>query len=644
MSACTRLTAVPKAFQSFDKDVTFSHSLTSIAANCFYGNNSKDAKVYVHVPDNYVLTVNDETIPATNGKADITSAIGVGQNHAAVTLSCTPDPAHFSVNGDGSYTIHTATGWNVFCDCLDDNDTYNRFSGKTVKLGNDIGTAQDPITRMAGSSKHDFCGTFDGQGYTLTVNISSDSRDYTAPFSYVSTTKADPNDQADSPAAIRNLNVAGTVTATKDYAGGIVGAFWGTLTIENCTSSVAISTDNKHAAGFISCARGSATIRNCLSSVAITGTISGDGTHAGFIGGSSNGVTTTIEGCAFTGSMLGSTTTHCAGFVGYNSGTLTITNSLYAPADDETWVSSDGSATFARGNAPTTTNTYYTRALGTEQGTAAYVYTPATASFVPANVGTEGTGYSVSGITAYATGLKYDGKFYFEKAEVSLADNADNSSNIVNKKVADVTLTGRTLYKDDDWNTLCLPFAVNSFAGTPLEGATVKELDATLSSLAGNTLTLKFKDATSIEAGKPYLVKWAAGTDIMNPIFQDVTINHAPTTVAFTGGSFVGTYSPVNITNENKNSILLLATGNRLGYSKGARTLGSCRAYFDTGATLAREFVVDFGEGETTALTLVNSEKRTVNSDIYDLQGRKLEGKPTQKGMYIVNGKKVVIK
>jgi hypothetical protein len=211
-------------------------------------------------------------------------------------------------------------------------------------------------------------------------------------------------------------------------------------------------------------------------------------------------------------------------------------------------------------------------------------------------------------------------------------------------KQTNVALSGRTLYKDDDWNTLCLPFAVNSFAGTPLEGATVKELDATQSSLAGNTLTLKFKDATSIEAGKPYLVKWAAGTDIVNPVFQDVTINNAPTTVAFTGGSFVGTYSPVNITNENKNSILLLATGNRLGYSKGARTLGSCRAYFDTGATLAREFVVDFGEGETTALTLVNSEKRTVNSDIYDLQGRKLEGKPTQKGMYIVNGKKVVIK
>ena len=47
-----------------------------------------------------------------------------------VKAAKTIDPAHFADNGDGSYTIHTATGWNVFCDCLDDNDTYNRFSGK----------------------------------------------------------------------------------------------------------------------------------------------------------------------------------------------------------------------------------------------------------------------------------------------------------------------------------------------------------------------------------------------------------------------------------------------------------------------------------------------------------------------------------
>jgi hypothetical protein len=68
------------------------------------------------------------------------------------------------------------------------------------------------------------------------------------------------------------------------------------------------------------------------------------------------------------------------------------------------------------------------------------------------------------------------------------------------------------------------------------------------------------------------------------------------------------------------------------------------RAYFQLKgeAASARMFAMDFGEGETTGIdaTLVNSEK--VNSVVYDLQGRKV-AQPT-KGLYIVNGKKVVIK
>jgi hypothetical protein len=57
-------------------------------------------------------------------------------------------------------------------------------------------------------------------------------------------------------------------------------------------------------------------------------------------------------------------------------------------------------------------------------------------------------------------------------------------------------------------------------------------------------------------------------------------------------------------------------------------------------------------EDETTALKLVNSEERIVNSEVYDLQGRKVNhsslftsGKATlKKGLYILNGKKQVIK
>lgn len=43
-------------------------------------------------------------------------------------------------------------------------------------------------------------------------------------------------------------------------------------------------------------------------------------------------------------------------------------------------------------------------------------------------------------------------------------------------------------------------------------------------------------------------------------------------------------------------------------------------------------------------ITSINSAKVDANSVWYDMKGRKLEGKPTKKGVYVVNGRKVVIK
>ena len=77
-----------------------------------------------------------------------------------------------------------------------------------------------------------------------------------------------------------------------------------------------------------------------------------------------------------------------------------------------------------------------------------------------------------------------------------------------------VSLYGRTLYRDGYWNTLCLPFSLASLTGTPLEGFTVMELDGTTSHLDGDgTLYLNFNVATAIEAGRPYIVKKAQFAD-----------------------------------------------------------------------------------------------------------------------------------
>ena len=92
--------------------------------------------------------------------------------------------------------------------------------------------------------------------------------------------------------------------------------------------------------------------------------------------------------------------------------------------------------------------------------------------------------------------------------DINLADNGDNTTTIAtnNGKDAVVTLQDRTFHRDGLWHTLCLPFDVNDFSDTPLEGATVKTLSST--AFSNGTLTLNFVDADSIEAGKPYLVNW----------------------------------------------------------------------------------------------------------------------------------------
>ena len=70
------------------------------------------------------------------------------------------------------------------------------------------------------------------------------------------------------------------------------------------------------------------------------------------------------------------------------------------------------------------------------------------------------------------------------------------------------------------------------------------------------------------------------------------------------------------------------------------------RAYFQLKgetASLARAFSIDFGNGETTGIISIEHGTLNIDHSVYDLQGRRVSG-TTQKGAYIQNGKKVVIK
>ena len=250
-----------------------------------------------------------------------------------------------------------------------------------------------------------------------------------------------------------------------------------------------------------------------------------------------------------------------------------------------------------------------------------------------------------------------------KKANIALYDNADNSTTINDKngQSFDVTLSGRTLYKDGDWNTLCLPFNLASLTGTPLDGATVMELDVegtydtnkkTGYDSGSGTLSLYFKEATAIEAGKPYLVKWESGDNLTNPVFTGVTISKEMPDVLSNDWSvtFVATYAPVEIGEKGDNTKLYFGDNNTLYWPNGAMTINPFRAYFQLNTTHAAgkqralRVVMNFGD-EATAIEIVDSGQLTVDSESwYDLSGRKLDGKPSTKGVYINNGRKIMIK
>ena len=231
---------------------------------------------------------------------------------------------------------------------------------------------------------------------------------------------------------------------------------------------------------------------------------------------------------------------------------------------------------------------------------------------------------------------------------ITLANNSDNASVIEanNGKLVNVTLSDRTLYKDGSWNTLCLPFSLTAAQVTnQLDPGSLMTLQS--SSFSNGTLTLTFAPANTIEAGKPYIIKWTSDSPLESPTFTGVTIANATANVNTDKVDFIGIYSPLNIT-EADNTKLYLSKDNTLYYPNAAMTIGAFRAYFQlkgiTAADLPQSAIVlNFDAEGTTDLNSL-TPALSQGEGVYTLDGRKLNAMPTQKGVYIVNGKKVVIK
>jgi len=223
---------------------------------------------------------------------------------------------------------------------------------------------------------------------------------------------------------------------------------------------------------------------------------------------------------------------------------------------------------------------------------------------------------------------------------ITLAEEDDNTTKLADwdGSEADVTLT-RTLMAGG-YNTFAVPFDL----AIP-EGWTVKELNS--ASFANDVLTLNFATAQSIEAGKPYLVKVAANVDLSAAPFTGVTVSKDAVPYTSETVDFIPTLGATTIPAGDPKSVLFFAADNTLlNPSALPANIKGFRAYFQLKGEVVqqvRAFSLDFGDGESTGIRSIESNGKVADDAIYTLDGRRVS-QPTQKGIYIQNGKKLIIK
>lgn len=249
----------------------------------------------------------------------------------------------------------------------------------------------------------------------------------------------------------------------------------------------------------------------------------------------------------------------------------------------------------------------------------------------------EGTNQETKAKYNYISVVTNDYKTATVTVSNTLDEVAVNSFNAQNN--VDVQLK-RTL-SPEHWNSFCVPFTISADVIAEKFGAGT--LVYTFGSMNGNVMN--FKASTTIEAGKPYIVK--PTKEVVDPTFIGVNIEASDPVKSGENGFFMqGTYgAKTDLLDDGTN--LFLGEGNKFYKpAKGSTKMKGMRAFFivPQGTNLAalRANI----DGATTAIDeLTTVVEQPTDNRIYNLQGQfvgtSFEG---LHGVYVQNGKKVLVK
>lgn len=197
----------------------------------------------------------------------------------------------------------------------------------------------------------------------------------------------------------------------------------------------------------------------------------------------------------------------------------------------------------------------------------------------------------------------------------------------------------------DKFGTICLPYKASCAGAEIYEIAGKTASSVTLAKVTG-----------LLEAGKPYFYlasdavgkyEWGTAKNIYNVNFFRADADTYDAASAGTNNGLIGTFSDTTAPVGDNYYIL---SGNVLYNTVGctgenAVTIGANKAYVDISAisSSSARGVVELDFNEPTGIeTVANSQELNANSKFFNLAGQRV-AQPT-KGLYIVNGKKVLVK
>ena len=203
----------------------------------------------------------------------------------------------------------------------------------------------------------------------------------------------------------------------------------------------------------------------------------------------------------------------------------------------------------------------------------------------------------------------------------------------------DKVVVKRTI-KANTWSTLCLPFAMDpeQVAANFGEDAEVKILTGL--AVNGTSYTMNFDDCDEIGAALPCMIR------VSKPISEivvegkvEVNTTEKSEDTAENGDdliTFVGSYTKSSVAPNDGNYII---SSNKFYYVDSTVTNKGFRGYFNlfTLDAAVKSLSMSF-DNDADAILMVENKK--YDTKIFNLQGQRVD--KAQKGIYIINGRKVV--